>query len=1051
MVPSWPGSAAHSAGEGLRRVADDNTQEVVIKISARNLSSEQFAEVRKQLAGLSGTTRQSTKDTKDFSGSLGDAVRKSDLANLSIKKLAAGYVAGALSFEAITSAGRMFVGFLRESVAEAIAADTAQRRLDTALRAQSRSAPEASKQLAALTREFQRSTIHSGDLLLEMEALLVQVGGVMPHQMGKALTAATDLSAGLGIDLRQATMLVAKAFAGETGSLSRYGIHLDETRAKTDAAGAALEAIHARFGGQARSEAESYAGSVARVGNAWNDLKQVVGEKILQDPKVEIGIRAITRALDDQDDQLDRNTLSFHEFLTTSLRYLSIGGAIELALGEINDALRLAHKVSTDAAAGHDQWVESVTRGRAITPVTAGLVLFNHEVAESERQQKAAKKAAEEHVKAIAGLRKELSGTGAVQAVNDLREALQGLPPVSQLTQAAHERIITTLARNADAYDRLGAVARRNLRQILGDTLALVEPTARLGMPVGAFGRPIFHEGAQLEPIPGSGIPFGFGGFLPAGSRHLPAEPPPGTVGLPGGFLPGRILGPEAAPGAGGFWSGAFGGSKGLGSFLGGTALSAIMNGGGAKGALTSMASGLGSAAMSGVAKLITSGAGMAISGVMGGALNAVLPGIGALAGPLLGKLFGGLFGKSEDRKRTEAATAKIGEIEGQFLQQFGGAENVRGFERLFGEDILDTFGNRGEQGLKNVTADVEAFTKKVEALKGAAPQIQQLVTDASRFGDGLPERFAPFLGQMRELGLIQGEQGFNWKQLQGDAERYGIDLGALGPKFQGARLKDSAIDILNVFESMKSNGADVGAVLFGMREEISALVQDSIQFGTTIPENMRPLIEDLAKSGNLLDANGQKMTDISGIQFGEPVKVGLDAVVDRLDKLLVGLGIKLPEAIAAGVEGAAGEATRLADIIREVTDGIPRNIPITVSYRAEGDVPEPEDVTVRGAAAGGLFTRPTFRVFAEREPEVAGSPNMIVTSFLTALKAAGFTRIPGENGGGQSVTIVPIAVPLSGAGSGTPLTDAQLRQIRDWVASGKIPVPERTVVRRLS
>ena len=67
-------------------------------------------------------------------------------------------------------------------------------------------------------------------------------------------------------------------------------------------------------------------------------------------------------------------------------------------------------------------------------------------------------------------------------------------------------------------------------------------------------------------------------------------------------------------------------------------------------------------------------------------------------------------------------------------------------------------------------------------------------------------------------------------------AKRYGIDVDSLGPKFQGERIAASAQDIVDTFDMLTENGASVGGVLFGMREEINALVKDALKFGTALP-----------------------------------------------------------------------------------------------------------------------------------------------------------------------------------------------------------------------
>jgi hypothetical protein len=155
--------------------------------------------------------------------------------------------------------------------------EAALKKLETALTAQGVAVPETMALYEGLATQFQSTTVFSDDLINEMQALLVQVGNVAPAEMEKALTAATNLAAGLGVDLRTATMLVGKVFEGETGTLKRYGIVIDEAKLKADPLGATLDAIHAKFGGQAQAQMDTYTGKMAHLSNQWNDFKERLG------------------------------------------------------------------------------------------------------------------------------------------------------------------------------------------------------------------------------------------------------------------------------------------------------------------------------------------------------------------------------------------------------------------------------------------------------------------------------------------------------------------------------------------------------------------------------------------------------------------------------------------------------------------------------------------------------------------------------------------------------------------------------------------------------
>jgi hypothetical protein len=111
-----------------------------------------------------------------------------------------------------------------------------------------------------------------------MQALLVQIGNVAPTQMRLALQAATDLASGLGIDLESATIMVAKALEGSTGTLGRYGIGLDSARVKAEGMTYIAGELNQKFGGQAQAQLETYTGRMAVLTNQISDFKERVGE-----------------------------------------------------------------------------------------------------------------------------------------------------------------------------------------------------------------------------------------------------------------------------------------------------------------------------------------------------------------------------------------------------------------------------------------------------------------------------------------------------------------------------------------------------------------------------------------------------------------------------------------------------------------------------------------------------------------------------------------------------------------------------------------------------
>jgi hypothetical protein len=172
------------------------------------------------------------------------------------------------------------IGFARDDTASFAEEEAALQKLTTALMAQGNATPQVVADFARMAEVFQKTTTFSDELVVEMQALLVQVGNVAPAQMQAALTAATNLSSGLGVDLRTATMLVGKAFEGETGTLKRYGIVIDEAKLKGEGITAVLDAINGKFGGQASAAVETHTGKMKQFANQIDEVKERVGNAI---------------------------------------------------------------------------------------------------------------------------------------------------------------------------------------------------------------------------------------------------------------------------------------------------------------------------------------------------------------------------------------------------------------------------------------------------------------------------------------------------------------------------------------------------------------------------------------------------------------------------------------------------------------------------------------------------------------------------------------------------------------------------------------------------
>lgn len=441
-----------------------------------------------------------------------------------------------------------------------------------------------------------------------------------------------------------------------------------------------------------------------------------------------------------------------------------------------------------------------------------------------------------------------------------------------------------------------------------------------------------------------------------------------------------------------------------------------------------------------------------------GAAIGSVVPGIGTGIGAGVGAIAGAIGGWLQARKLNKEADKEMEAVRTNLLQTFGSMAALREAASQVGVNIDTAFTTKGKKGVEAFTRTITDFETKFKGLQAAvdaygitledlgketpasrlsagvdkviadyealgragvsadvrirkmAPAFNQLLATAISTGEKLPATLVPYLGKLAEMGLLTDENvrklagladasTVDFEGMQRLAQEYGIELGALGSQFQSARISAAAQQIFADFTALKESGADVGGVLLGMREEISALVNDAKKFGVAIPENMAPLVTELLRAGFLVDENGEKLTDLAGVQFGPPVKEQFELVADAISKLGDRLIEDLPEALQEVIR-------RLRDMIQ--TADLP-------AFQIPVDTQDPNlpGGTYPGAANGVFATTPTFRVFAEREPELGGP-----VSFMSKAIAGAFARggLPSGPAGTQTINLVVDGRVLSSA-----------------------------------
>jgi len=149
---------------------------------------------------------------------------------------------------------------------------------------------------------LQLTTTFTDDSIQAAQALLVSLGRLSGEGLDRATKAAVALAQGLGVDLESAATLLAKAAAGSTVTLARYGIVLDDTLSKSEKFEAVLKFVEGRFGSLAEAMGGSFQGRLTQAKNQFGELQEAIGNSIIHSPEVLAGLKSIADSFKEMTD-----------------------------------------------------------------------------------------------------------------------------------------------------------------------------------------------------------------------------------------------------------------------------------------------------------------------------------------------------------------------------------------------------------------------------------------------------------------------------------------------------------------------------------------------------------------------------------------------------------------------------------------------------------------------------------------------------------------------------------------------------------------------------
>ena len=204
-----------------------------------------------------------------------------------------GKLAGQLA--AVSAAVAAMKVFVVDSIKAFMESEQSVNRLNIALKNQGIYSDQLSKDMQKYAAQLQRTTTFSDEQILSAQSLMLTFG-LQGAELKRATQGALDLSTAMGIDLQTASLLLGKAFQGQTEALSRYGIKIDDTIPRGERFDALMEKLNYRFGGSAQADLDTYAGKIKNLGNQFDEFKESVGRGFI--PILELSMSTLGGFLD---------------------------------------------------------------------------------------------------------------------------------------------------------------------------------------------------------------------------------------------------------------------------------------------------------------------------------------------------------------------------------------------------------------------------------------------------------------------------------------------------------------------------------------------------------------------------------------------------------------------------------------------------------------------------------------------------------------------------------------------------------------------------------
>ena len=217
-------------------------------------------------------------DDKDFQG----AIRNSDksMGTFASKMQAYGPAIGAAFVGAAA-------GLVVMSVKMAAAEEAVSRQTEALLKSQGMMWSSVSDDLNLYMKDLERLTAYNDtDLQVAFNSMIA--AGMTYTEAMENMNTVTSMSYSLNRDLNSMALLVGKAYNGQTGELSRYGIVLDESLDKTEKFAGLQKHVADNFA-DASERTDSFEGQMQTLNNEMSNFAEALGNELIPASTTAIG------------------------------------------------------------------------------------------------------------------------------------------------------------------------------------------------------------------------------------------------------------------------------------------------------------------------------------------------------------------------------------------------------------------------------------------------------------------------------------------------------------------------------------------------------------------------------------------------------------------------------------------------------------------------------------------------------------------------------------------------------------------------------------------